>query len=114
MIAIPGYIDKETWEAFCEMRKSMGKTRPFTDFARKLIIYELDKIRRAGHDPNEALRQSIIHGWSGVHCPRSDAVARPDRNVEATKQLFQSWERTPEEREASERARIEAMRRRTH
>jgi len=65
MIPIPSYIDAETWQAFCDMRKG-NKRAPFTDFAAKLILKELCKFHAEGFNPNESLEQSIMNGWRGV------------------------------------------------
>jgi hypothetical protein len=69
MIAIPAYIDADTWQAFCDMRKG-NKRAPFTDFAARLILKELMKFHAEGYDPNASLEQSIMNGWRGVF--RSD------------------------------------------
>jgi len=69
MIALPGYIDREAWEGFEEMRKVIH--RPMTDTARKLIVYELDRIKKAGHCPNAALNQSTLNCWKDVW-PKKD------------------------------------------
>ena len=66
MIALPQYIDVELWLGFCEMRKSMGKRVPFTDYAQRLILKELMQFHADGYDANSALRQSIMKGWRGV------------------------------------------------
>jgi phage replication O-like protein O len=61
---LPDWIDGETWGDYIEMRKTQKK--PPTPGAIKLIISKLQKLRDAGDDPNEVLRQSIISGWTGV------------------------------------------------
>lgn len=66
MIALPQYIDVELWLGFCEMRKSMGKRVPFTDYAQRLILKELIQFHQDGYCPNSALKQSIMKGWRGV------------------------------------------------
>ena len=66
MIPLPAYIDPEAWSGFVEMRRAMPKTKPFTDRAAKLILYELQRIKDAGHDPNAALDQSTLRGWADV------------------------------------------------
>lgn len=65
MIALPSYIDREAWEGFEDMRRLIKK--PMTDRARKLVLYELDRLRKAGHDPNASLDQSVLHNWSDVY-----------------------------------------------
>lgn len=66
MIALPKYIEVELWLGFCEMRKSMGKRVPFTDYAQRLILKELIQFHQDGYCPNSALKQSIMKGWRGV------------------------------------------------
>ena len=61
---IPGWLNKETWDAFLEMRKAK-KAIP-TDRAKALLIKELEKLKTAGDDPNEVLNQSIMNSWKGV------------------------------------------------
>lgn len=61
---IPGWIKKETWEAFLEMRKAMG-AKP-TDRAIELLITSLDRLRSTGQDANKILEQSTMNNWKGV------------------------------------------------
>ena len=74
MTALPAYIAPETWAAFVEMRKRMGKTRPFTDFAAVLILKRLGELKDEGYDPNKCLEQSIERGWAGIFQTPSKAV----------------------------------------
>jgi hypothetical protein len=62
--SIPEWLDEELWDAFLEMRKK--KKDPPTDYAKKLLIGDLRKIKESGKDPNEALKESIKRGWKGV------------------------------------------------
>lgn len=48
------------------MRRAKGKSKPYTTYAARLILYELHSLRERGFDPNECLKQSIKHGWSDV------------------------------------------------
>lgn len=106
MILLPGYLDKELWEAFEEMRRHMKK--PMTDYARKLVVYELQRMKEAGHDPNESLKQSVIHNWVDVYEPKEKQVT-----FKATAQT-QQWladmkdhkakSQTPEAHEARRKA----------
>ena len=66
MNCLPQYIDNELWEAYCSMRKEMGKRAPFTDYAKKLVLKELMKFHSEGYDANNSLEQSIMKGWRGV------------------------------------------------
>jgi hypothetical protein len=72
MIALPQYIDREAWEGFESMRKTIKK--PLTDRARMLVVYELQRIKDAGHDPNAALDQSTNHCWADVYPPKDKPI----------------------------------------
>jgi len=61
---LPEWVNKDTWEAFLEMRKKK-KAVP-TEKAKELLIKELEKLRSEGHDPNEVLNQSIMRNYTGV------------------------------------------------
>jgi hypothetical protein len=77
-MTLPPYIDPDLWEAFCEMRRTMGKRAPFTDFAQKLIVKQLIKFHDAGYDANNSLEQSIMRGWRGVFEGELRSVTRKD------------------------------------
>jgi len=64
IIIIPSFIDKETWDAFIEMRKKM-KAVP-TNRAIALIFKELEKLKKDGNPPDQVLQQSIMNNWKGV------------------------------------------------
>ena len=61
---IPEWIDKETWDAFLEVRKKMKAAS--TDYALSCIIKDLEKFKSLGDDPNEVLKKSITNSWKGV------------------------------------------------
>jgi uncharacterized protein YdaU (DUF1376 family) len=61
---VPDWIPLETWEAFIQMRKRIGK--PPTDYALKLIIAKLDRFRSNGQDVKQVLEKSITSGWQDV------------------------------------------------
>jgi len=73
-IYIPDFIDKELWHDFLEMRKKLRK--PPTDRAKDLLLKDLEKLRAAGDDPNEVLKQSIKYSWQGVF-PLKDKSRTP-------------------------------------
>jgi len=81
MLDMP-WLDKEIWEGFCFMRRSMGKSKPFTPLAEKQILIKLARIRSAGHDPNEALLQSIVNCWMGVWPAKPEQI-EPARTSDA-------------------------------
>jgi len=60
----PEWIDKDTWDAFLEMRKKIRAVP--TEYAKVLLIKKLGEFREAGDDPNEILKRSIMNGWKGV------------------------------------------------
>jgi hypothetical protein len=62
--SIPEWIKKETWDAFIEMRKSIG-AKPTTR-AQELLISKLNNFRLTGQDPNSILDQSTMNNWKGV------------------------------------------------
>jgi len=61
---VPEFINKETWDAYLEMRK--GKRTTPTEHAKVLLVKKLEEFRDAGDDPNEVLNRSIMNGWSGI------------------------------------------------
>jgi hypothetical protein len=63
-LIVPDWIPLETWEAFIQMRKRIGK--PPTDYALKLIIAKLDRFRSNGQDVKQVLEKSITSGWQDV------------------------------------------------
>lgn len=88
MIPLPAFIDAEAWQGFVDMRKSKGKRVPFTEYAAKLILVELYRLKDAGHDPNACLDQSTMHGWSDVYPLKDKAIPKqaatvPNKALEA-------------------------------
>lgn len=65
MFALPEWIDPDVWQGFEEMRRKIRK--PLTDYARRLIVRQLERIwREYHHPPAEVLEQSIMLGYQGV------------------------------------------------
>lgn len=62
---LPEWINPDKWDAFMEVRKK--KKAAQTDYAKKLIINELTRLRAAGDDPNQVLEKSIINSWKDVY-----------------------------------------------
>jgi hypothetical protein len=95
MIALPGYIDREAWQGFEDMRKTIKK--PLTDRSRKLIVYELDRIKTAGHCPNAALDQSTCHCWADVYPSKDKPIEASGTSAhEKTQQYLAEHSRTPD------------------
>ncbi len=103
MIALPQYIDAEAWQGFCEMRRVIKK--PLTLRAAKMVVYELQRIKDAGHDANAALDQSTNHCWADVYVPKAKEIqAAPGAAVEAT----QDWIKSHAEPVVIDRAAVSA------
>ena len=62
--ALPEWIDRETWNEYEKMRRSIRK--PMTDRARKIAVTRLEQFRRIGCEANEVLEQSIFMSWQGL------------------------------------------------
>lgn len=55
---------REAWDGFVEMRKKIK--HPLTKRATELAVYELEKLRNAGHDPVAVLNRSTLNDWRGL------------------------------------------------
>lgn len=96
MIALPGYIDRDAWQGFEDMRIKLKK--PLTDRARKLIVYELDRIKQAGHCPNAALDQSTLHDWADVYVPKAKEIeAKPIPREQAEARMREAEQKRVDE-----------------
>lgn len=110
MIPLPAYIQPEAWAGFVEMRRAMPKTKPFTARAATLILYELQRIKDAGHDPNAALDQSTLRGWADVWPALDKNIQRaPQSAAAATSKALDAQRLTADERAASDEARRRVM-----
>ncbi len=63
-VEIPSWINKPTWDAFIEMRKSIS-AKP-TPKAMILLIAKLERLRNEGNDPQKVLEQSIMNNYKGI------------------------------------------------
>jgi hypothetical protein len=72
MIGLPSYIDREAWDALLDVRAKLKS--PNTVYALKLLLYEVQRIKDAGHDPNEAIKQSVLKGYKDVYQPREKKI----------------------------------------
>lgn len=109
MNALPSCIDRELWNAFCEMRKTMGKKVPFTDYAKVLILSDLLKYKGEGFDPNDSLKQSIMKGWRGVFRGELRSTTKHDIDPVLVKLSEDSKKATPCPPEL--KAKLEALKR---
>jgi hypothetical protein len=62
--ALPTWLPLEPWNEFLKMRRRVKK--PATEYAQKLLISDLEKLRASGQDPGKVLDQSIQHSWQGI------------------------------------------------
>lgn len=66
LMPLPDWLPDQEWSDFQAMRQEMGVRGKLTAKAAELVIAELDKLRAAGNDPAEVLRQSVMNNWRGV------------------------------------------------
>lgn len=62
---LPDWIPPEAWEGYVAMRKKIKK--PMTDHARDLVVKELLKLRKEGHEAGAVLEQSVRSSWTDVY-----------------------------------------------
>ena len=70
---LPDWIPAESWDAFMETRKA-AKAKG-TDYAKKLIVSQLEKLRAKGHDPVDVINTSIRSGWKDVYEPKAQGTS---------------------------------------
>ncbi len=68
----PDWVKPEVWQDFEAMRIRVRK--PMTDRARELVVIELEKLRKLGHEPNAVLDQSVRNSWQDVYQLKGDKV----------------------------------------
>jgi hypothetical protein len=66
----PDWMPMDTWYAFIQMRKRIGK--PATDYAIKLIVEKLEKFKNSGQDVKQILEKSITSSWQDVFETKSN------------------------------------------
>jgi hypothetical protein len=110
LIPLPKYIDPEAWAGFVEMRRAMPKSKPFTTRAATLILYELQRIKDAGHCPNAALDQSTLNGWADVWPAKDKTIQRAVTTAaDDTRRMLDSHKLTEAEMVAAKEARARVM-----
>lgn len=102
MNALPAWIDREAWDGYVAMRKTMKK--PMTARAETLVLKTLYQLKERGHDPSAALDQSTVHNWIDVYEPKAKEITNMKREYfEAEAPM------TPEEKEAADKVRRAVM-----
>ena len=104
--------DTEAWLAYVEMRKEKGKRAPFTELAKKRVLFELRRFQADGQDIEEILWRSAVGGWAGVYAIerkgwQAQSSTMPSKAVEMTQEWIRKHN-TPIEREESTRLGISA------
>lgn len=77
-LPVPAWMPRELWVSWIENRRILGA--PNTHKALLLAIQSLEKLRTAGNQPDEVLRQSIVGGWRDLR-----PVSRPYFSKETVK-----------------------------
>lgn len=103
MIALPPFIDPESWEDFVAMRKKIKK--PLTERAAVRALAKLYALKEAGHDPNASLTQSADFYWQDLYEPKEVAFTKKAGAVknEALAQI-QAHEKALQDPEAKRRS----------
>ena len=80
-IEYPEWLDIDVWKQFVVFRKAIKA--PLTEYAEKLAIQSLGKLRSSGQDPNAVIEQSIMHGWKGLYAVKSGQEIKNPAGVQA-------------------------------
>jgi hypothetical protein len=69
VVVLPDWLPESTWNSWVEHRVALKA--PLTDRAAELCIKRLAEMRAEGHDPIEAIDQSVRGGkWTDIYAPR--------------------------------------------
>jgi hypothetical protein len=78
---LPGWVPKETWAAFEEMRRAIKK--PMTDRARDLVVAALARMSGpAGQQAQAILEQSIRNNWQDVYPLKTNTAQGAGRQAQ--------------------------------
>lgn len=69
-IALPDWIDKQTWSDYKQMRIRLRK--PMTPRAEVLALQHLDNLRQQGQQPSAVVEQSIYNSWQALYPVKND------------------------------------------
>lgn len=84
-LPLPVGLDQATWDDFKATRKRLKS--PLTDKGELLLLAELSKLTKLGHDPKLVVEKSIMNGWKGLFPLKEDTPTKaanqpvPRRNV---------------------------------
>lgn len=82
---LPAWIDREAWDDFVAMRKSIKK--PLTAQAQKLAVKKLEQLALQGHAPAAVLNQSTFHSWQGIFEVKNGTGQNTNRQGSGTGRL---------------------------
>jgi hypothetical protein len=68
-VALPDWLNAETWAAFLDMRRSIKK--PITMFGQRKLLAKLEAMDRTGFDAGKLLERSIINCWQDIYPPKA-------------------------------------------
>ena len=89
-VVFPDWLDKELWKEYKKYRGN-GKSK-LTPYAEQLAIKKLEKLKNAGDDPSDVIKQSMICGWAGLFPIKSQS--------NQTKDLQQQWYERKQKRQS--------------
>ena len=67
---LPEWVSRDAWDGWVEMRKKIKA--PLTDYAKRLAIGELNKLRGQGHDPTICINLAISKNWKSFYAPKEE------------------------------------------
>ena len=89
---IPDWIPKEPWEEFMKVREKLKAKN--TDYAKKVLINSLAKMKEQGHCPTDIINTSILNSWKGVFAPNNtnqkNNQPKPTKTKEEAKKQLQA------------------------
>ena len=75
IISLPDFINKETWDAFLEVRKK--KKNPNTTHSLELMVKKLERLKGEGYDVNALMEHAILRGWQDVVFDGNPIIPKP-------------------------------------
>lgn len=82
-IILPDWIDNNVWSEFLQHRKKLKA--PMSEYAQKLAINKLEKLRGEGFDVTDIIHTSIYNGWKGLF-PPNNFIQKENQNGKPKKE----------------------------
>ena len=87
MIALPPWVDAELWSEYVAQRKKDKKE--MSPRSEKERLARLDRIRAAGHDPNQSILDALNGHWLDFYEPRElELTVKRSSEAEKTAQML--------------------------